>query len=75
VRYGADAWLPASRGDPNHTYFTVHGEMLLQICRDYAGLPDYRTLSASEVRFFYNGLRHDLYLRTKPAPPPKKPRR
>ena len=34
--------------------------MLLQICRDYATLPDIRTLELSEIRFFYNGLRHEL---------------
>lgn len=31
--------------------------MLRQICRDYPGLPDPRTLSLSEIRFFYDGLR------------------
>lgn len=34
--------------------------MLLQISRDYAGLPDTRTLKAREIRFFYNGLRAEL---------------
>lgn len=39
--------------------------MLLQISRDYAGLPDARTLRAREIRFFYNGLRAELKQHTK----------
>lgn len=34
--------------------------MMLQISRDYAGLPDVRTLSVFEIRWFYDGLRHEL---------------
>jgi hypothetical protein len=34
--------------------------MLLQICMDYPGLPDPRTLTVSDIRFFYNGLRKTL---------------
>jgi hypothetical protein len=44
----------------------VYGEMLLQICRDYPGLPDPRTLTACEIRFFYEGLRGELRHATKP---------
>lgn len=44
----------------------VHTEMLLQVCRDYPGLPDPRTLKASEIRFFYDGLRAELKHHTKP---------
>lgn len=40
-------------------------EMMLQICTDYPGLPDVRTLTLREIRFFYNGLRDGLYERTK----------
>jgi len=40
--------------------FNVYSSMLLQICMDYSGIPDPRTLTASEIRFFYNGLRGDL---------------
>ncbi len=43
-------------------------EMLLQICRDYPGLPDPRTLTAYEIRFFYDGLRSELKEHTKPKP-------
>lgn len=34
--------------------------MLLQIARDYAGLPDPRTLTVAEILFFYEGLRPEL---------------
>jgi len=44
----------------------VFREMLLQICRDYPGLPDPRTLTMSEILFFYEGLRGELHSRTKP---------
>jgi hypothetical protein len=50
--------------------------MLLQVARDYPGLPDPRTLGIGEIVFFYNGLREELKKHTKPkAPPPKPPRR
>ena len=35
-------------------------EMLLQVTRDYHGLPDPRTLSYEEIKFFYEGLKPDL---------------
>lgn len=41
--------------------------MLRQICRDYAGLPDARTLRAGEIRFFYEGLRPELQRHTRPG--------
>jgi hypothetical protein len=44
----------------------VYGEMLLQISMDYPGLPDPRTLSMSQIRYFYDGLRGALKERTKP---------
>ena len=44
----------------------VYGEMLLQICRDYPGLPDPRELSLSEIRFFYEGIRAELKKHTRP---------
>ena len=34
--------------------------MLIQIALDYSSLPDVRTLNASEIRFFYNGLRASM---------------
>jgi len=62
VRAGADFRHP-QRG---HTADRVHREMMLQICRDYPGLPDPRTLKAREIRFFYEGLRAELQKHTEP---------
>jgi len=55
--------LTAKEG--GNTFYNVYSEMLLQICRDYPGLPDARTLQASEIRFFYDGLRAELIEHTK----------
>ncbi len=44
----------------------VYTEMLLQISRDYPGLPDSRTLKAHEIRFYYEGVREELKSHTKP---------
>lgn len=43
----------------------VYAEMLLQICHEYPGLPDPRTLDLSEIRFFYDGCRGSLRKHTK----------
>jgi hypothetical protein len=64
VRNGADARLSSGQA--------TYREMLLQIARDYAGLPDPRTLSIGEILFFYNGLRPELHKHTRPAPLPSK---
>lgn len=61
VRHGIDEFLP----DGRHTVGTVYSEMLLQISHDYPGLPDPRTLTLDEIRFFYNGLRSSLHKATK----------
>ena len=37
---------------------------LLQIARDYSGLPDVRTLSLSDILFYYDGLQAELVQRT-----------
>lgn len=42
--------------------------MLGQICLDYATLPDPRTLTQTEIRFFYELGRNELKRRTKPKP-------
>lgn len=34
--------------------------MLLQIARDYAGLPDPRTLTVGQIAWWYDGLRPEL---------------
>lgn len=49
-----------------HIFQPVYSEMLLQITRDYPGLPDARTLKAHEIRFFYDGLRAELRGHTAP---------
>ena len=58
VRRGGDYFIPPYEG--GHSRLAVYREMLLQITRDYNGLPDVRTLKASEIRFFYEGLRAEL---------------
>jgi len=67
VRYGGDWWHPRDdeTGQPQHTLFIVYGEMLRQICLDYSGLPDPRTLTMTEIEFFYDGLRKSLKDATK----------
>ena len=62
MRHGLDQKLDNGA----HTFFNVYTEMLLQVARDFAGLPDVRTLKASEIRFFYNGLRAELREASKP---------
>jgi len=57
VRNGADARLSSAKA--------TYREMLLQIARDYAGLPDVRTLTVPEIVFFYDGLRPELRKHTK----------
>jgi len=34
--------------------------MMLQICREYPGLPDVRTMRASQIKSFYDALRAEL---------------
>lgn len=34
--------------------------MLVQICRDYATLPPFETITVGQIRFFYEALRHEL---------------
>ncbi len=66
MRRGADAWLPRAKDGEQHTLLRVYTEMLLQCCRDYASLPDPRSLTLGEFRFFYDGLRAELRASTKP---------
>lgn len=47
----------------------AYREMLLQITRDYSGLPDVRALTLSQIFFFYDGERDELRRATRPAPP------
>lgn len=68
MRHGADARLEKDRksGRILHTVPNVYGEMLRQICLDYQMLPDPRTLSMTEIRYFYNGERGQLQKNTAP---------
>lgn len=68
MRGGVDCRLPRDpkTGAIQHTIYAVYSEMLLQICCDYPGLPDPRTLTMEEIRFFYNGGRAALKQATKP---------
>lgn len=59
-------------GAVQHTAANVYREMLLQICRDYPGLPDPRTLTVDEIVFFYDGLRPELHKATAPKATPKR---
>lgn len=56
MRSGGDYHHPY----PHHTLLTVHREMLYQIASDYPGLPDVRTMTIGEVRWWYEGLRPSL---------------
>lgn len=69
MRNGADARLSSAKA--------TYREMLLQISRDYPGLPDARTLTVPEIVFFYDGVRAELikHTRTAPAPAPPRPRK
>lgn len=57
VRSGADARLPSAQA--------TYREMMLQCARDYAGLPDVRTLTIGEIVYFYEGLRAELRKHTR----------
>jgi hypothetical protein len=50
-----------------HTRINVYSEMLLHVCRDFAGIGDWRTLEEHEIEFFYNSLRKELKKATKPG--------
>ena len=56
VRHGADEKLTRGR----HRIVAVYTEMLLQVSREYPGIPDPRTMTMEEIRFFYEGLRPEL---------------
>ena len=62
VRFGEDSKL--KKGE--HNFLNVYTEMLLQISRDYSTLPDIRTMSITEIRFFYDGLRGEIKAHTMP---------
>ena len=69
MRRGCDARIEPEpiTFESRHKLLPVYREMLLQICRDYPGLPDPRTLTMGLIRFFYEGLRAELHKRTAPS--------
>lgn len=64
MRDGGDALL--SKREGGHRLGPVYTEMLRQVARDYAGLPDPRSLTLGEIRWWYQGLRAELRAVTKP---------
>jgi hypothetical protein len=67
-----DGKLPPSRDEDgrvvnSHTLGPVYTVMLRQIARDYSGLPDARTLTLDQIRWFYDGLIHEI----SSLPPPR----
>jgi hypothetical protein len=63
---GDDAKPPKEKRFGTNTAPVVYGAMLAQACRDYAGLPDPRSLSIGEIRWFYDWLRPELKKQTAP---------
>ena len=49
----------------NNNRLMVLGEMVRQICFEYRSLPDPRTLTEGEIRWFYDGIRPLLKKRTR----------
>lgn len=72
MRGGSDIVLKDSEGLESHTLGLVYREMLLTICSHYRSLPDPRTLTLCEIRFFFNGMRKELRAMTAPKPVNKK---
>ena len=58
VLVGREDGLDASEG--GNTLMNVYGAMYVQICHDYHNLPSPRTLSMTEIRFFYDGIRKKI---------------
>lgn len=75
MRGGEDRKIPPRiRPDgtrERHALFPVYSEMLQQICRSYGSLPNPRSMTMTEIRFFYNGMRAELHEATKPRKPTK----
>ncbi len=65
--HGKDARFPVDKKTDvsGHTVAAVHRTMLWQICLDYRFGSDPRTLTVSEILFWYDGLRPTLRERTK----------
>lgn len=53
-------------GNPRHTRLNVYPAMYAQICMSYQVLPDPRSLSLDEIEFYYDNIRAQLKIDTKP---------
>ena len=67
---GADYYLDAvvdgqTFRNKGHTFIPVHLMMMLQVAKEFGGL-DPRTLTAHQIRFFFEGIRGQLREATKP---------
>lgn len=51
---------PVAKRDGGNRFTTVHRQMALVIARNYPGAPDVRTMTASQIRLFYDALRPEL---------------
>lgn len=51
---------PIPERDGGNTYQNVYTLMLVQITREYSGLPDIRDLKARQIKFFYDQLKPEL---------------
>ena len=69
VRGGVDSQQPEREG--GHRLPWVYAEMLYDCVVNLPGLPDPRTLTMSEIRWFYERLRPSLREMTKPREKPK----
>jgi len=67
VRGGVSARLENDKETKRSTHklVPVYRELLAQICREVPSLPDPRTLSLAEIRFFYESMRAELCVRTR----------
>lgn len=61
VRHGVDFVLA------DHRLVYVYQEMMLTIAANYSSAPDVRTMTLSELRLFYNGIRETLRAMSKPS--------
>lgn len=70
VRNGENAKIPPEKRHERspHKRVMVYGIMFAQICREYHTLPDLDTITAGQIRWFYDMLRPDLIKQTAPKP-------
>jgi len=63
VRGGGNVWF--SKWEGGHGLVRVYSEMMTQCAFNYPGLPDPRTMTLDEIRYFYESLRPSLKQSTK----------